>query len=165
MYPETAGGSRMTEKSLFQQMSQNIDQMMSMWLGIAPQLGLININQMKSSDHGLEQRIVRDVAGYGKQLGRVIDALEIISKVVVEHEALTPEDRDALGRFSEMATEISAVKLGYIAMTSTEVTRLKESIRYLHEHDRSAYEDLRKELLAELEPAGPSNEAAKDFDA
>ncbi|GAC1604983.1 MAG: hypothetical protein NVS3B2_11040 [Ramlibacter sp.] len=42
------------------------------------QFGLVNINLGKSADPQLEQRILDDVGSYGRQLGRIGDAIEVM---------------------------------------------------------------------------------------
>ena len=44
------------------------------------QVGLINVNLGKSSDADLERKIIEDAASYGKQLGRIEDALVVLIK-------------------------------------------------------------------------------------
>jgi hypothetical protein len=39
---------------------------------IGGQLGLLNINATRAGDPGLEQRIITQVASYGRQLGRLM---------------------------------------------------------------------------------------------
>jgi hypothetical protein len=42
------------------------------------QFGLVNINLGKSADPALEQRILDDVGSYGRQLGRIGEAMEVL---------------------------------------------------------------------------------------
>ena len=42
------------------------------------QVGFINVNIMQTDDPDQEQRIVNGVASYGKQLGRVAEALQVV---------------------------------------------------------------------------------------
>jgi len=120
------------------------------WLRLMSQIGFININLTKSSDPEMERRITENVAGYGKQLGRVIEVLEAL----LANSATTGWSADqnkALGDFLEMAKEIAAVKGDYITPTKVNVDRFLEGIRHLKEKDENEYgeivERLRKELL------------------
>jgi hypothetical protein len=62
---------------------------------MADQLGFININGTRAGDVQLEQRITEQVASYGRQLGWVVDALEVLIRT--ERPAdLTPDDAAAL---------------------------------------------------------------------
>ena len=62
-----------------------------------PQFGLININLGKSSDPALEQTILAEVGTYGRQLGRLGEALEVLLSHV-KPENLKPEERPKAGQ-------------------------------------------------------------------
>ena len=119
------------------------------WLRMMSQIGFININLTKSSDPAMEQQIVENVAGYGKQIGRVVDVLNALltHTATVEWSAI---QRKALDDFLAMAKEIDAVKGDYIAPTTANVDRFLDGIRHLRETDETQYgkvlERLRKEL-------------------
>ena len=68
------------------------------WLRLMSQIGFININLTKSSDPEMERRITENVAGYGKQLGRVIDVLDalLVNSATTEWSA---DQKKALGDF------------------------------------------------------------------
>src|SRR5512135_836033 len=72
------------------------------------QLGFININTTGAGDAQLERRIVEQVASYGRQLGRVLDAVDVL----IRHNTaqLPPEDRRALERLQTLRSEITAAK-------------------------------------------------------
>ena len=120
------------------------------WLRMMSQIGFININLTKSSDPEMERRITENVAGYGKQLGRVIEVLEALLANSATA-GWSADQKKALGDFFEMAKEIAAVKGDYIAPTKMNVDRFLEGIRQLEEKDEKEYrevvERLRKELL------------------
>jgi ABC-type transporter Mla subunit MlaD len=103
----------------------------------------------KSSDPEMERRITENVAGYGKQLGRVIEALDALL-VNTATAGWSAEQKKALGDFLELAEEIAAVKGDYIAPTTANVDRFLDGIRHLKETDEKQYgailERLRKEL-------------------
>jgi hypothetical protein len=42
------------------------------------QLGLVNINMAAAGDRALEWRVVEQVASYGRQLGWVVDAVDVL---------------------------------------------------------------------------------------
>jgi hypothetical protein len=119
------------------------------WLRMMSQIGFININLTKSSDPAMEQQIVENVAGYGKQIGRVVEVLNALltHTATVEWSAI---QRKALDDFLAMAKEIDAVKGDYIAPTTANVDRFLDGIRHLRETDETQYgkvlERLRKEL-------------------
>ena len=55
---------------------QNYNPITSWFRSSMGQFGFINVNEMQSDDPDQEQRIVNGVASYGKQLGRVVEALQ-----------------------------------------------------------------------------------------
>jgi len=66
------------------------------------QYGFININEMQSSDAELEKGIVTDQASYGKQIGRVVEALHAICENL-DTICLKPDQLKALKSFLHMA--------------------------------------------------------------
>jgi len=70
-----------------------------LWQAINPiyggQFGLININLGSTSHPDVERKILDEVGSYGRQLGRIGDALEVILNHV-KLEGLTPAEKDAL---------------------------------------------------------------------
>lgn len=97
--------------------------------GIGDQLGFININASRAGDAGLEQRIVSEVASYGRQLGRVLDALDVLIRND-RRGRLAPEDQQALESLEALRAEIEAVKARAAA---DHVDRLIAQIRALRE--------------------------------
>jgi hypothetical protein len=59
------------------------------------QLGFINISGARAGDVQLEQRITEQVASYGRQLGWLVDALEVLIRTDRPAD-LTPDDAAAL---------------------------------------------------------------------
>ncbi len=47
---------------------------------IGGQLGLLNINATRSGDPELEQRIITQVASYGRQLGWLVEAVDVLAR-------------------------------------------------------------------------------------
>ncbi len=121
------------------------------WLRMMGQIGFININLAQSSDPGMEQQIVENVAGYGKQLGRIMEVLEALLAHTTTAE-WSAVQRKALGDFLELAQEIAAVKGDTIAPTAANINRFLDGIRQLKETDEKRYgevvERLRRELTA-----------------
>lgn len=73
------------------------------------QFGLINISLGRSSDPDAEQQILNEVGSYGKQLGRIGDALEVL----VNHfnkEHLSEEEMAAIILLKEQLREIDRIK-------------------------------------------------------
>src|SRR5919201_1534574 len=90
--------------------TQDIDT--SLIRSVGDQLGFININTSQSADPELERRIVTEVAGYGRQLGRILDALDVL----VRHDRspeLSADERHALDELQALHAEIAATKARY----------------------------------------------------
>ena len=119
------------------------------WLRLMSQVGFININLTKSSDPEMERRITENVAGYGKQLGRVIEVLDALL-VNSATAGWSADQKKALVDFFEMAKEIAAVKGDYIAPTKVNVDRFLEGIRHLKEKDEKEYAEVVERLRKEL---------------
>jgi hypothetical protein len=115
---------------------------MSWWNWGTQQAGFININAARTDNPELERRIVEDVASYGRQLGRIIDALDVL----VAHapvEGMTAPERDALRDFSALAGAIAKVKdRERPALTRANVDRVIEEVQALERHDADLYRDL-----------------------
>jgi hypothetical protein len=73
------------------------------------QLGLININATRTNDPQLEQRIITEVASYGRQLGRLLDAVDVLA-ARQSHEGLDESEVHALDQLRKLAEEVAAVK-------------------------------------------------------
>jgi hypothetical protein len=107
------------------------------------QFGFININQQASNDPDLELRIIHDIAGYGKQLGRINDVIEVLLQLAkVGDESGQKLDaaavRDAIEQFRSMHADIDEVKKKFdtkdrvkrrIATLQRELGELKASQR------------------------------------
>lgn len=129
------------------------------WLRMMSQIGFININLTKSSDPQMERQIIENVAGYGKQLGRIIEALD----AMVHHTDSTgwpAEQRKALEEFTDIAREVAAVKGNFIAPTNVNTDRFIEGIRRLKKEDEQEYRKLLDRLKTELFPQGARDEKA-----
>jgi hypothetical protein len=73
------------------------------------QLGFVNINLGQTAYPEIEQKVLEDVGSYGKQLGRIGDALEVL----IDHvrlEGLTPAETDKLDILKGQLAEIRKVK-------------------------------------------------------
>jgi hypothetical protein len=74
------------------------------------QIGLINLTTGVSRDPALEHRIVTEVAGYGRQLGRIMEALDVLARRTLLEGDLADQDRVALTDLRELAGEITAAR-------------------------------------------------------
>jgi hypothetical protein len=122
----------------------------SWWLeSTGQQVGFINIYRTESGDPDQELEIVENVASYGKQLGRIVEALS----VVFQHESfsdLGPEEELARRRFLEMADEIAAVKGDFAAPTEETIDRFLVGMNRIRKRNPESYEVLRERLLKGL---------------
>lgn len=60
------------------------------------QFGLINIDLGQTPQPDLERAVLNKVGSYGRQLGRIGDALEVLIKYALRGEDLSQAERDAL---------------------------------------------------------------------
>jgi hypothetical protein len=73
------------------------------------QFGLVNIELGQTPRPDIEQKILEQVGSYGRQLGRIGDALEVL----IDHvklDGLTDRERDALAILRGQLAEIRQVK-------------------------------------------------------
>lgn len=73
------------------------------------QLGLVNINLGQTRHPEIEQEILDEVGSYGKQLGRIGDALEVLIDHM-ELKGLSRAETDALDILKGQLAEIRQVK-------------------------------------------------------
>ncbi len=113
-----------------------------LWVrSLSAQMGFLNIRDLNSGDPAQEREIVENVAGYGRQLGRMTDVLvTLLDRVDLKH--VTERERAEIAAFREMAAEIEAVKqrrrspgrlLDTLEALLEEIRALKEEHPDLHE--------------------------------
>jgi len=73
------------------------------------QFGLINVNLGQTPRPDIEQAVLDEVGSYGRQLGRIGDALEVLLKHV-KLEGLNKDEEDALTILSGQLAEIRNIK-------------------------------------------------------
>jgi hypothetical protein len=73
------------------------------------QLGFININLGQTAHPEIEQKVLDEVGSYGRQLGRIGDALEVLIDRV-PREGLSKQDADAFAILKGQLAEIRKVK-------------------------------------------------------
>jgi hypothetical protein len=95
-------------------LSGNVTQSINPWTWffnpVGSQIGLVNIELGQSSNPAVEEEVLTDVASYGKQLGRIEDALVVLFTHFRPERALTTTEEAALGAFKAIVEEIAAVK-------------------------------------------------------
>jgi hypothetical protein len=95
-------------------LSGNVTQSINPWNWVfnpsGGQFGLINIALGQSSNPAVEEEVLTDVASYGKQLGRIEDALLLLIGRTEKSGALSADEKQAFGALAEMVGQIAAVK-------------------------------------------------------
>jgi hypothetical protein len=95
-------------------LSGNVTQSINPWTWLfnpmGSQVGLINIALGKSSDPDVEEEILSDVASYGKQLGRIEDALLVLLDHFRPERRLTNEEENAISDLRTLVQQVAAVK-------------------------------------------------------
>ena len=95
-------------------LSGDVVQSISPWAAfmspIGSQLGLINVTVGQSSEPAVEAEALSDVASYGKQLGRLGDALIVLLAHFHPATPLSPEETAAIDDLKEMLERIAEVK-------------------------------------------------------
>ena len=74
------------------------------------QFGLVNINLGQSSEPAVEAEVLSDVATYGKQLGRIGDALIVLLAHFHPRTSLTDSETKAVDALKDMLAKIADVK-------------------------------------------------------
>jgi hypothetical protein len=77
---------------------------------VGGQYGLINVTLGQSSAPEVEAEVLTDIAGYGKQLGRIGDALLVLLKHLPQDTELAPGDAAAIADLKDMLAHIEKVK-------------------------------------------------------
>ena len=76
---------------------------------VGNQFGFININLGKSADPELEQQILDEVGTYGRQLGQMGDALNVLLNRL-QPGSLDPDEQQAVDAFRLHLAQISQLK-------------------------------------------------------
>ena len=119
------------------------------------QFGLININTMASGDPVLENQIVQNVASYGKQLGRMMEALNVVIAKDLTLSTLTPKDQETITAFQDMLAQINATKDNHTpTLSTTETDRFLDRLMALKQTNPALYTTLRAQIMAKLQGAG-----------
>ena len=81
------------------------------WFENVGQIGFINIDLGRTEEPELERRILRDVGSYGRQIGRMSEALEVlIEQAKLDRTKLSDAQIAALHDFQEMVEEVKRCK-------------------------------------------------------
>jgi hypothetical protein len=95
-------------------LSGDVFQAISPWTAfmspIGSQVGLFNVTIGQSSEPAVEADVLSDVASYGKQLGRIGDALIVLLAHFHPKAPLTTEETAAIDDLKDMLRQIADVK-------------------------------------------------------
>jgi len=95
-------------------LSGAVTQLWKTWVSavaeVGSQFGLINVVIGRSSNPQAEDAVVSEVASYGRQLGRVEDALEVLIRRLVKATELGEAEKRAITDFQSMYNEIADVR-------------------------------------------------------
>ena len=95
-------------------LSGNVTQSILPWTwnfnSVGGQIGLVNIDLGQSSEPKIEAEVMTDVASYGKQLGRIEDALVALLDVYTPRGAPTEKQERAFDALREMVGKVEAIK-------------------------------------------------------
>ncbi|MFM7631546.1 MAG: hypothetical protein ACKO43_07075 [Alphaproteobacteria bacterium] len=115
------------------------------------QFGLININTMASGDRALEQQIVENVASYGKQLGRMMEAVNVLIDKGITLNDLTPQQKNQIKDFQTMAAQIAAAKDNHTpTLSAGDTQRFLDRLMALKTTHPKDYQTLRATILASV---------------
>ena len=95
-------------------LSGDVVQSISPWTAflspIGNQYGLVNVTIGQSSEPAVEADALSDVASYGKQLGRIGDALIVLLEHFHPQKKLTAQEEAAIDALKDMLNKIADVK-------------------------------------------------------
>jgi hypothetical protein len=104
-------------------LSGNVTQSINPWTWmfnpVGSQVGLVNIELGQSSNPAVEEEVLSDVASYGKQLGRIEDALLVLLAHFHPERELTVDEQKALSDLKAIATDVAAVKTKHRRRTAS----------------------------------------------
>ena len=94
------------------------------------QFGFINIDLGDTAESDLERKLLDRVGSYGRQLGRIGDALEVILKHVKLGD-LKPEEQDALDILKGQLAAVRQAKAGHRASEGANTSSATQSHRMI----------------------------------
>lgn len=95
-------------------LSGNVTQSINPWTWlfspVGSQVGLINIELGQSTQPQVEEDVLTDVASYGKQLGRIEDALLVLLDHFAPARPLSDHESQAIADLRELIAKIAPIK-------------------------------------------------------
>jgi hypothetical protein len=103
----------------------------------------INYN---AGDVDVENNVLQQVGSYGKQLGKIIDVLDILVARLPQ-DKLTPQERRALDEFRDLSEKVSAAVAAVKGpreqgITQADIDRMIDSLQLLARSDPAAHRRL-----------------------
>jgi hypothetical protein len=90
--------------------AQTINPVTAFFSPYGSQFGLININLGRSSAPQVEEEVLMDVGSYGKQLGRMGDALRVLLDHFEPEKPLSRKERKVIRALQAMLDELDDIK-------------------------------------------------------
>lgn len=93
-------------------LSGDVSQFISPWswfIRQIGQLGFINLNIGSTPAPDVEVRVLEDVGSYGRQIGRLADALEVLI-AMLDRNSLSPDQQTAISAFEGQLKDVRSVK-------------------------------------------------------
>jgi hypothetical protein len=112
---------------------------------VGDQVGFININNGGAGDPDLERRIIEQAASYGRQLGRILDVLDVLLRHV-PLDSLPADDVKAVEQFTALRSDIEAIKRRAAADRIEELVAEVRALRADPEANREALDRVRAAL-------------------
>lgn len=114
---------------------------------------------LNSGDAAVENHVLKKAGSYGKQLGRILDTLDVLV-ARLPAESLTPAERRAVDAFRDLSRQVDAAVEDYrgpnpAAPTLADVERLLDGIDDLKRTQPSAYRSLLDRLRRGVDEAQP----------
>jgi hypothetical protein len=95
-------------------LSGNVTQSINPWTmlfnPVGSQVGLVNIELGQSTQPEVEEEVLTDVASYGKQIGRIEDALVVLLDHFNPSRALTVQEQQAIDDLRDLVGQVQKVK-------------------------------------------------------
>src|ERR1700758_5382844 len=85
--------------------TQWINPITSWWSG-----NQVSVNLGESGSTETEAEILRRVGSYGRQLGKITDALVVLLRHLPDRKNLPPEERKVIDAFDKVANDIADIK-------------------------------------------------------
>lgn len=95
-------------------LSGNVTQTINPWTmmfnPVGSQVGLVNIDLGQSTQPEVEQEVLNDVASYGKQIGRIEDALIVLLDHFNPSRSLTTQEQQVIDDLRDLVSQVQKVK-------------------------------------------------------